>query len=161
MLRVWNLVLIIITFILAVFGTFLTRSGVMSSVHSFAKSSLGPLFLVFIFLVLIASIILLINRLPILKSEKKMESFSSRESGFLFNNVVFVVMCFAVFWGTLFPVLSEAVRGTKITVGPPFFNQINIPIGLIMLLLTGVGPLLTWRRTSRKSFIRNFSIPVV
>ena len=161
MLRVWNLVLILITFVLAIFGTFLTRSGVMSSVHSFAQSSLGPLFLGFVILVLVVSMVLLINRLPILKSEKKMESFSSRESGFLFNNVVFVVMCFAVFWGTLFPVLSEAVRGTKITVGPPFFNQINIPIGLIILLLTGVGPLLTWRRTSKKSFIRNFSIPIV
>jgi cytochrome c-type biogenesis protein CcmF len=90
-----------------------------------------------------------------------MESFTSRESGFLFNNMVFVVMCFSVFWGTLFPVISEAVRGTKITVGPPFFNQINIPIGLILLGLTGVGPLLAWRRTGKKNLIRNFTFPIL
>ncbi len=161
MLRVWNMVLIIITFTLCIFGTFLTRSGVMSSVHSFTGSSLGPLFLGFVFLILAVSFYLLINRISVLKSAKKMESFSSRESGFLFNNVVFVVMCFAVFWGTLFPVLSEAVRGSKITVGPPFFNQVNIPIGLILLFLTGVGPLLAWRRTSKASLIRNFTLPVI
>ena len=90
-----------------------------------------------------------------------MESFTSRESGFLFNNMVFVVMCFAVFWGTLFPVISEAVRGTKITVGPPFFNQINIPIGLILLTLTGIGPLLAWRKTGRQSLVRNFTFPIL
>lgn len=160
MLRVWNMVLIILTFTLCIFGTFLTRSGIMSSVHSFATSSLGPLFLGFVFLILIFSISLLLYRLPIMKSEKKMESFSSRESGFLFNNVIFVVMCFAVFWGTIFPVLTEAVRGVKITVGAPFFNQINAPLGMVLLLLTGVGPLLAWRRTSRQSLIRNFALPV-
>jgi cytochrome c-type biogenesis protein CcmF len=90
-----------------------------------------------------------------------MESFTSRESGFLFNNMVFVVLCFSVFWGTLFPVISEAVRGTKITVGPPFFNQINIPIGLILLALTGIGPLLAWRKTGRKNLIRNFTFPIL
>ncbi|MEE8437880.1 MAG: cytochrome c-type biogenesis CcmF C-terminal domain-containing protein, partial [Candidatus Neomarinimicrobiota bacterium] len=160
MLRVWNMVLIILTFTLCIFGTFLTRSGIMSSVHSFATSSLGPLFLGFVFFILIFSISLLLFRLPIMKSEKKMESFSSRESGFLFNNVIFVVMCFAVFWGTIFPVLTEAVRGVKITVGSPFFNQINTPLGMVLLLLTGVGPLLAWRRTSRQSIIRNFALPV-
>lgn len=161
MLKAWNMILIIITFVLVVFGTFLTRSGVMSSVHSFAASSLGPVFLGYVFLVLFGGLILVIQRYPLLKSENRMESFSSRESGFLFNNVVFVVICFVVFWGTVFPVLSEAVRGTKITVGAPFFNQVNIPIGLILLLLTGVGPLLAWRRTSKDSFIRNFSIPLL
>lgn len=161
MLRVWNMVLIILTFTLCIFGTFLTRSGVVSSVHSFTASSLGPMFLGFVFFILLVSGILLYLRYPILKSERKMESFTSRESGFLYNNVIFVVLCFTVFWGTIFPVLSEAVRGSKITVGPPFFNQINIPIGLILLLLTGVGPLLTWRRTSKESLIRNFSIPII
>jgi len=160
MLKVWNMALIIITFTLCIFGTFLTRSGVMSSVHSFTASSLGPIFLGFVFLILIVSFTLLYKRKIFLRSEKRIESITSRESGFLFNNVIFVVMCFAVFWGTLFPVISEAVRGTKITVGPPFFNQINIPIGLALLLLTGVGPLLVWRRTSKESLIRNFTIPV-
>ena len=161
MLKVWNMILIIITFDLSIFGTFLTRSGVMSSVHSFSKTAIGPLFLYFVLLILVVSFWLLFSRLSILKSEKRIESFTSRESGFLFNNVVFIVMCFAVFWGTIFPVLSEAVRGTKITVGPPFFNQVNIPIGLAMLFLTGVGPLLAWRKTSRTGFIRNFSIPLI
>lgn len=161
MLKIWNMALIIITFALAVFGTFLTRSGIMSSVHSFAASSLGPLFLVFVFVILIVSFGLLINRASFFKASQKIESFSSRESGFLFNNVIFIVICFTVFWGTLFPVLTEAVRGTKITVGPPFFNQVNIPIGLVLLLLTGIGPLLAWRRTSKRAFFNNFRVPLV
>ncbi len=161
MLRVWNMVLIILTFTLCIFGTFLTRSGVMSSVHSFTASSLGPIFLTFVFFIIVASFGIMYTRMNDLRSPRKMESFTSRESGFLFNNMVFVVMCFAVFWGTLFPVISEAVRGTKITVGPPFFNQINIPIGLILLALTGIGPLLAWRKTGKKSLLRNFTFPVL
>ncbi len=161
MLRLWNMVLIILTFTLCIFGTFLTRSGVMSSVHSFTESSLGPIFLSFVFFILFTSFGLMYKRLDDLKSPRKIESFTSRESGFLFNNMVFVVLCFAVFWGTLFPVISEAVRGTKITVGAPFFNQIITPIGLILLALTGVGPLLAWRRTGSKNLIRNFTLPIV
>lgn len=161
MLKAWNMVLIILTFALVIFGTFLTRSGVMSSVHSFTASSLGPLFIGFVFLILAGSFLLFVKRLPDLKTVKKIESMTSRESGFLFNNVIFVVLCFAVFWGTMFPVLTEAVKGTKITVGPPFFNQVTTPIGLVLLLLTGVGPLLAWRRTSKQSFVRNFTIPIV
>ena len=161
MLRLWNMVLIILTFTLCIFGTFLTRSGVMSSVHSFTESSLGPIFLFFVFFIMIASFGMMYTRLDDLKSPRKIESFTSRESGFLFNNMIFVVLCFAVFWGTLFPVISEAVRGTKITVGPPFFNQINAPIGLVLLALTGIGPLLAWRRTGSKSLIRNFTFPLV
>ncbi|MFQ6676916.1 MAG: heme lyase CcmF/NrfE family subunit [Fidelibacterota bacterium] len=160
MLKFWNMILIIITFTLCIFGTFLTRSGIMSSVHSFTASSLGPIFISFVILIFIGSFSLLFFRRKFLQTEKRIESFTSRESGFLFNNVIFVVMCFAVFWGTLFPVISEAVRGTKITVGAPFFNQVNIPIGLILLFLTGVGPLLVWRRTSSQSMIRNFTIPI-
>ena len=129
MLRLWNMVLIILTFTLCIFGTFLTRSGVMSSVHSFTESSLGPIFLSFVFFIMIASFGIMYSRLDDLKSPKKIESFTSRESGFLFNNMIFVVLCFAVLWGTLFPVISEAIRGTKITVGAPFFNKINTPIG--------------------------------
>ena len=161
MLRLWNMALIILTFTLCIFGTFLTRSGVMSSVHSFTESSLGPIFLFFVFFIMIVSFGIMYTRLDVLKSPRKIESFTSRESGFLFNNMVFVVLCFAVFWGTLFPVISEAVRGTKITVGAPFFNQINTPIGLILLALTGIGPLLAWRRTGSKSLIRNFTFPLV
>ena len=161
MLRLWNMVLIILTFTLCIFGTFLTRSGVMSSVHSFTESSLGPIFLSFVFFILFTSFGLMYKRLDDLKTPRKIESFTSRESGFLFNNMVFVVLCFAVFWGTLFPVISEAVRGTKITVGAPFFNQIITPIGLILLALTGVGPLLAWRRTGSKNLIRNFTLPIV
>ena len=160
MLKTWNMVLIILTFSLVIFGTFLTRSGVMSSVHSFTASSLGPLFLGFVFFLLASSFALLAWRYSSLKSDSKIQSISSRESGFVFNNVLFVVLCFAVFWGTMFPVLTEAVQGTKITVGPPFFNQIVTPIALGLLLLTGVGPMLVWRKTSRSSFFRNFPVPV-
>ena len=161
MLKTWNMILILLTFTLCIFGTFLTRSGVMSSVHSFAVSDLGPVFLGFIVLILVVCISLILVRLPILKSEKRIESFTSRESGFLFNNVIFIVICFAVFWGTIFPVLSEAVRGEKITVGAPFFNQVNVPIGLLLLLFTGIGPLLAWRRTSKQAFVRNFTLPIL
>ena len=159
MLRFWNMILIILTFALTIFGTFLTRSGVMSSVHSFTESSLGPIFLFFVFFILIISLSMVYIRKEHLRSVRKIESFASREGGFLLNNVVFVVLCFAVFWGTIFPVISEAVRGTKITVGPPFFNQINTPIGLILLGLTGVGPLLAWRRTSMLKIKKNFFFP--
>tara|TARA_B100000902_G_scaffold108713_1_gene110405 strand:+ start:117 stop:2078 length:1962 start_codon:yes stop_codon:yes gene_type:complete len=161
MLRVWNMVLIILTFSLCIFGTFLTRSGVMSSVHSFTESSLGPVFLSFVFIILTSSFGLMFVRMPVLKSPRKIESASSRESGFLFNNLIFVVMCFAVFWGTLFPVITEAVNGTKISVGPPFFNQINIPIGLALLALTGIGPMLAWRGTSNNKLIQNFALPII
>ncbi|MBH49681.1 MAG: cytochrome C biogenesis protein [Candidatus Marinimicrobia bacterium] len=161
MLRVWNVILITLTFALTIFGTFLTRSGVMSSVHSFTASSLGPLFLGFVIIILVVSISLLVYRLPKLKTSKRLESITSRESGFLFNNVVFVVLCFTVFWGTVFPVISEAVNGTKITVGPPFFNQVNTPIGIFLLGLTGVGPLLAWRKTSLSNMKRNLLIPLL
>jgi cytochrome c-type biogenesis protein CcmF len=161
LLKTWNMVLILVTFTLCIFGTFLTRSGVMSSVHAFAVSNLGPIFIVFIVIILVICIYLIISRLPYLKSEKRIESFTSRESGFLLNNVIFITICFAVFWGTIFPVLSEAVSGDKITVGAPFFNRVNIPIGLMLLFFTGVGPLLAWRRTSKDAFIRNFSIPII
>ena len=160
MLRIWNIVLIVLTFSLCIFGTFLTRSGVMSSVHSFTASNLGPLFLGYVFFNLFISFGLIIYRKSDFKSKRRIKSFTSRESGFLFNNVIFVIICFAVFWGTIFPVISEAVTGTKITVGAPFFNQVTIPIGLFLLFMTGVGPILVWRRTSKQAFIRNFSLPI-
>jgi cytochrome c-type biogenesis protein CcmF len=161
MLRVWNMVLIIVTFTLCIFGTFLTRSGVISSVHSFTQSSLGPLFLAFVGLIATFSFTLLGRRLHLLKSPVRMESVVSRESAFLLNNVVFLGACFAVFWGTLFPVISEAVRGVKVTVGAPWFNAVLVPISLLLLLLTGIGPLVAWRKSSLPYLKRMFAIPTL
>jgi len=159
MLRVWNVVLIISTFALCIFGTFLTRSGIVSSVHAFATSNLGPMFAGFLAAILAVSFALVAYRLPELKSEAKLEAVLSRESAFLFNNLVLVVACFAILWGTMFPVITEAITGTQMTVGPPFFNRVNVPILLLLLLLTGVGPLIAWRRASWPSLQRAFAIP--
>lgn len=161
MLKVWNMSLVILTFLLTIFGTFLTRSGVVSSVHSFTQSGLGPYFLTFLGLVLTVSIGLLIYRLPDLKSANELDSMLSREAAFLFNNLILVGLAFATFWGTVFPILSEWVRGIKITVGPPFFNQVNGPLGVLLLLLTGVGPIIAWRRASWASLHRQFGIPLL
>jgi cytochrome c-type biogenesis protein CcmF len=159
MLKVWNMFLIIITFALTLFGTFLTRSGILQSVHTFSVVTLGPLFLALIALVLIASLGLLIWRVPLLRSKNELDSVVSRESSFLLNNLLFVGAAFAVFWGTVFPLISEAVRGVKITVGPPFYNQVNIPIFLGLLALTGICPLIAWRRASPANLRRNFLRP--
>ena len=161
MLKVWNVSLIILTYILTMFGTFLTRSGIISSVHAFANSTFGWVFLAYILVALVVSFTLVIWRLPMLKSEHEIESFFSREAGFLLNNVVLVSITFAVFWGTMFPVISEAVQGIKVTVGPPFFNQVNVPIGLLLMLLAGAGPLLAWRRGSAKLLRKNFVYPIL
>ncbi len=159
MLRVWNVVLIISTFALCIFGTFLTRSGIVSSVHAFTTSNLGPMFAGFLALTLAVGFGLVAYRLPELKSEAKLEAVLSRESAFLFNNLVLVVACFAIFWGTMFPVFTEAITGTQMTVGPPFFNRVNVPILLLLLLLTGIGPLIAWRRASWPSLRRAFTMP--
>lgn len=161
MLKVWNMVLVILTFLLTIFGTFLTRSGVISSVHSFTQSGLGPFFIGFLLFAAAVSLALLIWRLPALKSDNEIDSMLSREAAFLVNNLVFVAIAFTVFWGTIFPVLSEAVRGVKITVGPPFFNRVTTPLGLALLFLMGVGPLIPWRRASWLSLKRNFLWPTV
>ncbi|MCL5958277.1 MAG: heme lyase CcmF/NrfE family subunit, partial [Chloroflexi bacterium] len=159
MLKVWNFILIIGTFALTIFGTFLTRSGILSSVHSFGQSNLGPFFLGFIGMVLIFSVGLLIDRLPYLKSENELDSFVSRESSFLLNNLILVGATFATIWGTIFPLISEAVRGVKITVSQPFFNQVNGPIFLVLVLIMGICPLIGWRKASRENLIRNFTWP--
>ncbi|MCK6555235.1 heme lyase CcmF/NrfE family subunit [Candidatus Binatia bacterium] len=159
MLKVWNMVLVILTFALTIFGTFLTRSGVISSVHSFTQSGLGPFFIGFLLATLAVSVALLLWRLPLLRSENTLDSILSREAAFLLNNLVLVGIAFAVFWGTIFPVISEAVRGVKITVGPPFFNRVNAPLGLLLLFLMGVGPLIAWRRASARNLRRNFLLP--
>ena len=160
MMKVWNMVLVMGTYFLCIFGTFLTRSGVVSSVHAFAQSPIGPYFATYITLGVAFSAVVLVTRLDYLKSENQLDSFLSRESSFLFNNLILLAACFAVLWGTLFPVLSEAVQGVKITVGAPYFNKVNIPIGLFLLFLTGVGPLLAWRKTSLESLKRNFAWPI-
>lgn len=160
MLKVWNIVLIILTFSLTIFGTFITRSGIISSVHSFGVSNLGPLFLIFLGFILIFSFGLLIRRLPHLKSENELDAIISRESSFIFNNLILVSIAFAILWGTLFPILSEAFRGIKISVGAPFFNQVNIPFGLILLALTGICPLIGWRKATKRNLVRSFMIPV-
>lgn len=157
MLKVWNMALIILTFTLCIYGTFLTRSGVVSSVHAFAQSPIGPMFFGFVVVIVLFSTYMLWSRLALLKSRNQYESPVSREGGFLLNNLLFLVATFAVFWGTMFPVISEAVTGSKITVGPPFFNTVMTPIGLLLLLLTGVGPLLAWRKTSVQSLKRHFT----
>ncbi len=161
MLKVWNVILIMATYALSIFGTFLTRSGIVSSVHAFAQSSIGTFFLYFLIAMGIFSVYLLVTRLPFLKSENELDSYASREASFLFNNLVLLAACFAVFWGTLFPVISEIVTGEQISVGAPFFNKVNIPIGLFLLLLTGIGPLLAWRKTSYESMRRIFMWPVL
>ena len=159
MLRIWNMSLIILTFCLSIFGTFLTRSGVISSVHAFAKSGVGPVLSVFLGVVAAFSVTILTWRLPRLQSEGRLDSFVSRESSFLFNNFLLVGITFAVFWGTIFPVVSEAVRGVKITVGPPFFNTVNFPLSLALLALTGICPLIAWRRASARKLMRIFLYP--
>lgn len=161
MLKVWNMSLVILTFSLTIFGTFLTRSGVISSVHSFTQSGLGPYFMSFLIFELCVALGLLFYRLPELKSENELDSMFSREAAFLLNNWVLVGLAFATFWGTVFPVLSEWVRGVKITVGPPFFNKVNGPLGILLLFLTGVGPIIAWRRASVKSLRRSFTIPIL
>ncbi len=159
MMKVWNMVLISATFWLCIFGTFLTRSGIVSSVHAFAQSPIGKWFFGFLVLIAAATTYLILARLDYLRSKAKMESVVSRESSFLFNNLMLLASCFAVLWGTLFPVISEAISGEKMNVDAPFFNRVNIPIGLFLLFLTGVAPLVAWRRTSLDSFKRNFRWP--
>jgi len=161
MLKVWNLALIGMAFGLTLFGTFITRSGVISSVHSFTQSGLGPYFLAFLITAAVLYTGLLLSRVKSLRTPAEFESYLSREAAFLFNNLVLVGIAFAVFWGTLFPVLSEAVRGVKITVGPPFFDKVNAPLALALVFLMGVGPLIAWRRSSLDTVAKTFAAPVI
>ncbi len=159
MMKSWNVWLIFSTFLLTILGTLLTRSGIVSSVHAFAQSSIGSWFYGFIVIVFAVCLFTFFKQKDHLKSENKLESLVSRESSFLFNNLVLLAACFTVLWGTLFPVLSEYVQGSKVTVGAPFYNRVNLPIGLFLLFLTGIGPLLAWRSTSLRSIRRNFVLP--
>jgi cytochrome c-type biogenesis protein CcmF len=161
MLKRWNLGLIVGTFLLSIFGTFITRSGVIASVHSFTQSNVGYFFLGFLIVAGVLGFTLLYTRWPLLEADARLESVVSRESAFLFNNLLLVGIAFSVLWGTLFPILSELVRGTKITVGAPFFIRVNVPLGLLLLGLTGVGPLVAWRKASTANLRRQFTMPVL
>ncbi len=161
MMKIWNIWLIFITFLLTILGDFLTRSGIVASVHAFAQSDIGAWFVLMMGITLIVCLFFFFKNRDHLKSENQLESLVSRESSFMFNNVLLLAAAFFVLWGTLFPVITEWVKGHKITVGIPFFNYICLPIGLALLLLTGVGPLLAWRRTSWPSVQKNFLIPAI
>jgi len=161
MMKVWNVWLVFCTFLLCILGTMLTRSGVVSSVHAFAQSSIGTWFLGFLGIIIVVCLGAYLKNRDYLKSENQLDSVVSRESSFLFNNLLFLVACIAILSGTLFPVFSEWITGDRISVGAPFFNKVNIPIGLLLLFLTGVGPLLAWRKTSGESLKRNFGWPLM
>jgi cytochrome c-type biogenesis protein CcmF len=159
MLRVWNVVLVTLAFCLSLFGTFLTRSGVINSIHSFSQSSIGGWFLGFIAVVAAASAALILVRLPLLRSRSHLESLASREAAFLYNNLLLVAFALTVLWGVAFPLLSEAVRGETLTVGPPYYDFFLRAFGLPLLFLMGIGPLVAWRRASRRSLARALAWP--
>ena len=160
MMKVWNMVLIIVTFSLSILGTFIVRSGVLNSVHAFAQSEVGPAFLIFIALAMVVAFTLLFKRIKLLESRHTAENLISKESSFLLNNLLFVGIAFTVFLGTVFPLLAEAIRGTKLSVQGPFFNTIAAPLGIALLALIGVCTLIAWRHSSWRSLVRNFRIPL-
>jgi cytochrome c-type biogenesis protein CcmF len=159
MMKVWNVWLVFSTFMLCILGTMLTRSGIVSSVHAFAESSIGGWFYGFLAVILLVCAVAWFKNRDYLRSDNQLDSLLSRESSFLFNNLILLAACFAVLWGTLFPIFSEWITGSRISVGPPFFNKVNVPIALFLIFLTGVGPLLAWRKTSLDGLRRNFSWP--
>ena len=161
MLKVWNVGLLLASYILAIFGTFVVRSGLIQSIHSFAISQVGPYFLGFLVAVTLLSLGLIAWRLSMLHSENTFDAVLSRESGFLLNNLVFVGIAFATFWGTIYPLVSEALSGERLTVGPPFYNQVNGPLFLVMLVLMGIGPLLAWRRSTMGAVMRVVRLPLL
>jgi len=156
MMKVWNVWLVFCTFLLCILGTISDRSGIVSSVHAFAQSSIGSWFVGFLVIIIAVCFGAYLKNRDYLQSENQLDSIVSRESSFLFNNLILLVSCVAILSGTLFPVFSEWITGNRISVGAPFFNKVNIPIGLLLLFLTGVGPLLAWRKTSTESLKRNF-----
>ncbi|MEE8547408.1 MAG: heme lyase CcmF/NrfE family subunit [bacterium] len=160
-MKVWNMSLIVLTFILCIFGTYLVRSGVLQSVHDFGASGLGGYFLIFMTALLLGSVYLIAASYKDLRTEHSLESYLSRESTFLFNNVVLLSIAFSTLFGTMFPLLSEAVTGNKITVSQPFFNRVNTPLFLLLLLITGICPLIGWRKASADNLRKNFLIPLL
>jgi len=160
MLKVWNVSLVLATGVLAILGTFLVRSGILQSIHAFGASTLGIPFLALIVVMIAGSIALVASRAESLRSEHRLDSLLSREAAFLLNNLVLVALCFVVFWGTFFPLISEALTGDEASVGPPWFNRYITPLALILVLLSGVGPLIAWRRATVANLRRNFALPV-
>jgi cytochrome c-type biogenesis protein CcmF len=160
-LKVWNVVLIWMTYFLVILGTFTTRSGVLESVHSFARSEVGPYFLGFLIIIMFGFLWLLFDRLPLLRSEQQIDSYTSREAAFMANNWLFAGIAFATLWGTFFPMFSEILTGDRISVAAPFFNKVNGPLFLLLLLLMGIGPLLGWRHTSAVAFRKQFTWPLI
>src|SRR4051812_8275006 len=161
MLRIWNVSLVIGMFVLSLLGTFLVRSGVLQSIHAFAASTLGTPFLVFIAIVLFGSVALVISRLDSLRSEARLDSLWSRESVFLLNNLVLVAVCFVIFWGTFFPLISEAITGDEATLGPPWFDRYVVPLAIVLTLLSGIGPIIAWRRVTVANLRRSFAAPLI
>ena len=160
MLRVWNVLLVTGAFALAIFGTFLTRSGVVTSVHSFTQSSIGPILLGFLAAIVVFSTVLILRRLPLLRARTRLESPVSREATFLYNNLLLVALCLTILWGVIYPIVSEAVQGEQATVGPPYYNFFVRVFGLPLLLLMGIGPLVAWRRASLRSVVRTAAWPL-
>src|SRR4051794_185889 len=160
MLRVWNVSLVMASFVLALLGTFLVRSGILDSIHAFGASTLGKPFLFFISACAIGSVVLVVSRLDHLRSNAKLESVWSREGAFLLNNLVLVALAFVIWWGTFFPLISEALSGQKASVGPPWFDRYTVPLALILVLLAGIGPVLTWRKASAKALRRTLMVPL-
>ena len=162
MLKMWNMLLVLGTFMLTIFATFLTRSGLIESVHSFAENrQIAYIFLGFMGVLTLVSAGLVYWRRHHFEPEARMESFLSREAAFVLNNLLFVAAMFAVMWGTMLPLFSEGFLGTRISVGPPFFNRVTIPMGLVLLALTGIGPVIAWRKASKRNLRRNFTWPIV
>ena len=160
MLKVWNMVLVALAFELSVFGTFLTRSGVVNSIHSFAKSSIGPWFLAFVVISSVFSLALIMWRLPLLKAKTKLESALSREAAFLYNNLLLVALCLTILWGVLFPIVTQLVKGETRTIGRPYYDFFLRTFGLPLLLLMGIGPLIAWRKTSVRALTRTLAWPI-
>lgn len=160
-LRAWSVGLVLAAFALSIFGTFVVRSGILTSVHSFALSDVGPIFLIFVGIVLMVAVLAFIYRLPMLRAPLPIESLASKEASFLLNNLILLAIAVAVFWGTVFPIISELVQGSRIAVGPPFYAQVTVPLLLLLLSLLGIGPLLAWRRTTRAAAWRATRWPLL
>ena len=160
MLKIWNVSLVLATGTLAVLGTFLVRSGILDSIHAFGASTLGVPFVILIAVMAVGSVALVVSRRDLLRSEHQLDSLLSREAVFLGNNVVLVGLCFVVFWGTFFPLISEAITGSKASVGPPWFDRYTVPLALILVLLSGIGPIIAWRRATALNVRRNFVVPI-
>jgi cytochrome c-type biogenesis protein CcmF len=160
MLKAWNLALLMVTFFLSIFGTFVVRSGLLASVHAFALSAIGPYFLTFLAIAMVGSLVLFFRRLPSLRADNQLDGLLSREASFLLNNLIFLGIVFAIFWGTIYPLVAEALADQKVSVGPPYFKQVAGPLFGALVLLMGIGPLMPWRRASRENLLYNFAIPI-